>query len=251
MSYQHFITYINEDLLKYAFNRDMIICFWCRDNGIKHISVDVLKLIIMFSVPTNTKQSETKSMAINKPWNRTLPWRQQMGGRRSFYQAAIRQTLRAVLCLMDSPQIMYYNQDVQYPNIEMRYNKEYLMNPLIISRNELEKCLIEGSMNSVRISFKLRITDWMETMLYDKWIRFLQHRASLFGILRKQAIKNYDISFLITHQHLLHEFNKTELIEVILEFILIIQEQVASLRLFVCGRSTLIARSWARQFITS
>jgi actin related protein 2/3 complex subunit 4 len=37
-----------------------------------------------------------------------------------------------------------------------RQNKELLLNPVVISRNKGEKVLIEGSINSIRISIKIK-----------------------------------------------------------------------------------------------
>ena len=37
------------------------------------------------------------------------------------------------------------------PEVEMRSSKELLLQPLSIARNEKERVLIEGSINSVRV----------------------------------------------------------------------------------------------------
>jgi actin related protein 2/3 complex subunit 4 len=38
-------------------------------------------------------------------------------------------------------------------------NKELLLNPMIVARNEGERVLIEGSINSVRMSIKIKQVD--------------------------------------------------------------------------------------------
>jgi hypothetical protein len=41
-------------------------------------------------------------------------------------------------------------------------SKEVLLTPVIVARNEQEKCLIEGSINSLRISICIKQSDEME-----------------------------------------------------------------------------------------
>lgn len=66
------------------------------------------------------------------------------------------------------------------------------MNPLVISRNENEKVLVEPSVNSVRISIKIKQADDLERILCHKFSRFLMLRAENFIILRRKPI---DVSF--------------------------------------------------------
>ena len=103
------------------------------------------------------------------------------------YLDAIKQTLTAVLCLRNfaSQKIERHNK----PEVEVRFDKELLLNPLIISRNEDERILIEGSINAVRISIKIRQSDEIEEMLADRLSRFLMQRAEDFEILRRKSLK--------------------------------------------------------------
>lgn len=75
------------------------------------------------------------------------------------------------------------------PEIEAASSPEVLLNPLIISRNENEKVLIEPSINSVRVSIKIKQADEIENILVHKFTRFLTQRAEAFFILRRKAIK--------------------------------------------------------------
>ena len=63
------------------------------------------------------------------------------------------------------------------------------MNPLTISRNENERVLIEPSVNSVRVSIKIKQADEIENILVHKFTRFLTQRAENFEILRRKAVK--------------------------------------------------------------
>ena len=78
---------------------------------------------------------------------------------------------------------------------------EVLLNPLIISRSEKEQVLIEPSVNSVRMSIRIKQQDDIERILCHKFTRFMMMRAENFVILRRKPIQGYDISFLITNFH--------------------------------------------------
>lgn len=64
-----------------------------------------------------------------------------------------------------------------------------LLAPLTIARNENERVLIETSINSVRVSIKIKQADEIEHILVHKFTRFLTQRAESFFILRRKAIK--------------------------------------------------------------
>lgn len=42
------------------------------------------------------------------------------------------------------------------PEVEFQTNENAMMNPVLITRNEREMCLIESSINSVRVSIKIK-----------------------------------------------------------------------------------------------
>ncbi|KAK7896060.1 hypothetical protein WMY93_021385 [Mugilogobius chulae] len=71
------------------------------------------------------------------------------------------------------------------PEVEVRSSKELLLQPVIISRNEKEKVLIEGSINSVRVSIAVKQADEIEKILCHKFMRFMMMRAENFFILRR------------------------------------------------------------------
>lgn len=75
------------------------------------------------------------------------------------------------------------------PEIEAASSPEVLLNPLTISRNENERVLIEPSVNSVRISIKIKQADDIEDILVHKFTRFLTQRAEAFFILRRKPVK--------------------------------------------------------------
>jgi actin related protein 2/3 complex, subunit 4 len=77
-----------------------------------------------------------------------------------------------------------------------------ILNPVVVSRTENETCLIEPSINSVRVSIKIKQADEIEQILCHKFTRFLMQRAEQFVVMRRKAVEGYDISFLITHTHM-------------------------------------------------
>ncbi|KAF3963293.1 hypothetical protein CMV_012304 [Castanea mollissima] len=68
------------------------------------------------------------------------------------YLTCIRNTLEAAMCLQNFPcqEVERHNK----PEVELKTSPELLLNPVLICRNEAEKCLIETSINSLRISLK-------------------------------------------------------------------------------------------------
>lgn len=75
------------------------------------------------------------------------------------------------------------------PEIEAGKSPEVLLNPLTISRNEQERVLIEPSVNSIRVSIKIKQADEIEVILVHKFTRFLTQRAENFFILRRKPVK--------------------------------------------------------------
>lgn len=68
-------------------------------------------------------------------------------------------------------------------------SKEVLLNPLTISRNENERVLIEPSINSIRLSIKIKQADEIERILCHKFTRFMMQRAENFVVLRRKPVK--------------------------------------------------------------
>ena len=85
------------------------------------------------------------------------------------------------------------------PEVEVRESRELLLNPVIVTRNERERVLIEPSINSVRVSIGIKQADDIEKLLCHKFTGFMMRRAENFLILRRKKVEGYDISFLITN----------------------------------------------------
>jgi actin related protein 2/3 complex subunit 4 len=162
------------------------------------------------------------------------------------YLKAVRLTLDAALCLRNfaSQVVERHNK----PEVEARMNKELLLNPMVVARNEGERVLIEGSINSLRMSIKIKQVDEMEILLVDKFSRFLMQRAEDFLVLRRSPVKGYDISFLITNFHT-EDMKKKELVDFILHFMEEIDPEISAMKLAVNSRARVVATTFLKQFV--
>jgi len=161
------------------------------------------------------------------------------------YLNTIKSTITAAMCLQNfaSQEVERHNK----PEIEAGVNKELLLNPVVISRNENEKVLIEGSINSLRISVAVKQADDLEKILAKKFMRFLAQRAESFFILRRKPIKGYDISFLVTNFHT-EMMYKHKLIDFIIQFLEDVDKEINEMKLAVNQRARIIAQEYLKTF---
>ena len=103
------------------------------------------------------------------------------------YLQCVRSSLTAALSLANFASQTSERHNV--PEIEAKSSPEVLLNPLTVSRNENERVLIEPSVNSVRISIKIKQADEIEHILVHKFMRFLTQRAEAFFVLRRKPVK--------------------------------------------------------------
>ena len=103
------------------------------------------------------------------------------------YLQCVRSSLTAALSLSNFASQAAERHNV--PEIEAASSPEVLLNPLTVARNENEKVLIEPSVNSVRVSIRIKQADEIEHILVHKFTRFLTQRAESFFILRRKPVK--------------------------------------------------------------
>lgn len=163
------------------------------------------------------------------------------------YLNAVRSSLNAALCLdsFGSEIVERHN----YPEVEAGNDPLALLNPMYISRNENECVLIEPSINSVRISLRVKQADELEHILVSQFTRFLSRRAEQFLILRRTPLKGYDISFLILNTHL-EAMLKHKLVDFIIEFMQVVDKEISEIKLYVNARARLVAESFLVPFYT-
>ncbi|KAJ3603371.1 hypothetical protein NHX12_031113 [Muraenolepis orangiensis] len=159
------------------------------------------------------------------------------------YLNAVRATLQAALCLENfSSQVVERHNK---PEVEVRSSKELLLQPVVISRNEKEKVLIEGSINSVRVSIAVKQADEIEKILCHKFMRFMMMRAENFFILRRKAVEGYDISFLITNFHT-EQMYKHKLVDFVIHFMEEIDKEISEMKLAVNARARIVAEEFLK-----
>ncbi|RDA86414.1 hypothetical protein CP532_6491, partial [Ophiocordyceps camponoti-leonardi (nom. inval.)] len=146
------------------------------------------------------------------------------------YLQCVRSSLTAALTLSNFASQTAERHNV--PEIEAQTSPEVLLTPLTVSRNENERVLIEPSINSIRISIKIKQADEIEHILVHKFTRFLTQRAESFFILRRKPIKGYDISFLITNFHT-DEMLKHKLVDFIIQFMEDVDKEISEMKLFM------------------
>jgi ARP2/3 complex 20 kDa subunit (ARPC4) len=161
------------------------------------------------------------------------------------YLDAVQRTLNAALCLRNFPSQLVERHNK--PEVEVGGSKELLLNKLVIARTETEQCLIEPSINSVRVSIKIKQADEIEQILCHKFTRFLMQRAEQFFIMRRKAIEGYSISFLITHTHT-ETMWKHKLIDFIVTFMEEIDKEISSMKIAINARARLVAGEFLKSF---
>jgi actin related protein 2/3 complex, subunit 4 len=161
------------------------------------------------------------------------------------YLDAVEHTLIAALNIRNFPSQVVERHNK--PEAEVRHSRELLMNPVVVARSETERCLIEPSINSVRVSIKIKQVDEVEEILCHKFTAFLMQRAEQFVIMRRKAVEGYDISFLVTHEHL-EEMWKHKLVHFILEFMEDIDKEISGMKIALNARARLVATEFMKQF---
>jgi actin related protein 2/3 complex subunit 4 len=133
------------------------------------------------------------------------------------------------------------------PEVEVRSSKELLLTPLVVSRNEKERVLIEGSVNSIRVSIGVKQADEIEKILCKKFMRFMMQRAEHFFILRRKPVEGYDISFLITNFHT-EQMYKHKLVDFVIQFMEDIDKEISEMKLAVNSRARICAEEFLKNF---
>ena len=160
------------------------------------------------------------------------------------YLTCVESTLKAACCLQSfaCQQVERHNK----PEVEYKTNSELLLRDVVICRNENEKTLIETSVNSVRISVKLKQADELEEILGKMFLRFFTQRAEAFRVLRRKPVEGYDISFLVTNTHM-ETLDKEKLVAFIIAFMEDIDKELSALKISVSTRGRVVAHDYLKQ----
>eukprot|EP00941_MAST-03F_sp_MAST-3F-sp1_P001634 g1634.t1 len=127
-------------------------------------------------------------------------------------------------------------------------SKELVLNPLKITRSKKEACLIEPSVNSVRVSIKIKQMDDLDSILCEKFSSFLMLRAEQFVVLRRKPVDGYDISFLVMSQHL-EDMWRHKVVDFIIQFMTAIDAELSYLKLSTSARARIVAKEYFAEFV--
>jgi len=134
------------------------------------------------------------------------------------------------------------------PEVEWQIYKEVLLNPVVIVRKkDEEKTLIEGSINSIRVSVLIKKSDELETILAKRFLSFLSQRAENFVVLRRKPVKGYDISFLVTNFHT-ESMYKHKLVDFIIQFMADIDSEISDMKIAVNARARTVVATYLQSF---
>ncbi|KAI9509714.1 actin-like protein ARPC3 [Russula earlei] len=104
-------------------------------------------------------------------------------------------------------------------------------------------CSSSPSVNSIRVSIKIKQADEIERILCHKFTRFLMQRAESFIVLRRKPIKGYDISFLITNTHT-ESMLKHKIVDFIIQFMEDVDREISEMKLSLNARARTVAESY-------
>lgn len=101
----------------------------------------------------------------------------------------------------------------------------------------------QPSVNSIRISIRIKQSDEIERVLCAKFTRFMTQRAESFVILRRKPVKGYDLSFLITNTHS-ETMLKHKLVDFIIQFMEEVDKEISEMKLSLNARARIVAESY-------
>eukprot|EP00898_Chlorokybus_atmophyticus_P001772 jgi/Chlat1/2596/Chrsp178S02447 len=170
---------------------------------------------------------------------------------RALWLAAVGAALRSALCLSAFPCQAVERHD--RPEVEFAQDEsgcpEVVLPPLMLARGGEggECCLIEASINSARVSLRLRGgMDDLEAATAAAFLRFLAQRAEAgFPVLRKRPVQGYHVSFLITNAHTARMV-VPRLVQFILQFFEDLDKEVSELKLAVNARGRAVATDFLK-----
>eukprot|EP01063_Lacrimia_lanifica_P002710 TRINITY_DN11444_c0_g1_i1.p2 TRINITY_DN11444_c0_g1~~TRINITY_DN11444_c0_g1_i1.p2 ORF type:complete len:177 (+),score=81.78 TRINITY_DN11444_c0_g1_i1:76-606(+) len=166
------------------------------------------------------------------------------------YINCIRKTLDAALCLMNFPSQVVEKHNK--PEVEAKTSPELLMNPIVIARQGgEEQVLIEGSVNSVRLSIRIRQIDALDKEITRSFMEFLERRAEHYKILRRKPVKHdgvqYDLSLLITND-ITDTMAKEKLVDWLVAFMQDISKELSDMKIQVGVRARTVAKEYFAAF---
>lgn len=161
------------------------------------------------------------------------------------YLAELRAALRPAFCLHNfpSPRVERHNKPVIE---EQPLPPPGLVFPprVVAGRGKQECALIEQSINSTRVSFRLRTADATEDYLLRTFMRFIVHRADDLDIVRRVPLPAYDLTLLVTWRHL-ERYRQDALVDFICKFVEDLSSELSAMKLALRSRCrAVVAEYW-------
>ena len=144
------------------------------------------------------------------------------------YLSAVKETLNSVLNLRNFPSESVEKHNKPY--VETNDSADLKLNNITITRTEFDRCLIESSINSVRVSFAINQSLEIEKCIVHMYQKFLGLRAEKLELFRKKELQGYDFTFLITNEHL-EKMHKEYIINFILLFMQDIEKEISDMKI--------------------
>ena len=178
-----------------------------------------------------------------------MPTKRSDAGAMDEYLQVIQKTLNAALCITNFESMQVDGHNIPIVETQDHLFKELKATPIKINRDADRQILIEPTINSVRISYKIKDNNETEKLLIKNYGIFLQRRANELKVIRKKsAHEGYDVSFLITNFHL-EKMVKEQLIDFIVDFVDGIDAEIKNLRLVLGNRTREVARNFLGSFL--
>ena len=164
---------------------------------------------------------------------------------KSYYER-VRRELNLALCVQNFPcqNVERHNK----PEVEFQDSPELVLPPVEVARNDNERVLIERSINSARVSVKVKQADELEEILCRQFMRFLTQRAEAFKVLRRVPVPGYDVSFLVTHEHV-EDMRKPKLVDFIVRLLEDVDREMSEQKLSVSSRGRVVAADFLKSFV--
>ena len=164
---------------------------------------------------------------------------------KSYYER-VRRELNLALCVQNFPcqNVERHNK----PEVEFQDSPELVLPPVEVARNDNERVLIERSINSARVSVKVKQADELEEILCRQFMRFLTQRAEAFKVLRRVPVPGYDVSFLVTHEHV-EDMLKPKLVDFIVQLLEDVDREMSEQKLSVSSRGRVVAADFLKSFV--
>lgn len=162
------------------------------------------------------------------------------------YYERVRRELNLALCVQNFPcqNVERHNK----PEVEFQDSPELVLPPVEVARNDNERVLIERSINSARVSVKVKQADELEEILCRQFMRFLTQRAEAFKVLRRVPVPGYDVSFLVTHEHV-EDMLKPKLVDFIVQLLEDVDREISEQKLSVSSRGRVVAADFLKSFV--